>query len=165
MKSLPTGIVLTFLLLAAQAGASDMCSLIQPGQLEAVLGAKITGKSEYKGALSVACNYKLAAGPVGGPGLFFLERFTIPVPPGNEQDLTMRTPKSKFIDVPGVGDKAFIVDDSFEMIVRKGPNVYHFATRAVPCEKTAPASQDEKLHCNTERNDMLKAVAKLVVAL
>lgn len=163
MKSLPLGIALSLLLLSTHAGAANMCSMLVPGQLEAALGTTITGKEEFTGPSSVACNYDLAEG-IYGPGLFFLQRFTIDLPAGHEHEMMMHTPNSNFVKVPGVGDKAIIVDDTWEMMIQKGPTFYHFATRAVPCEKTDGNRQDESARCHKARTAMLHAVAKLVTA-
>lgn len=155
-----TGVsLLTLLLCGAQASAATICNLVPPALIEAALGAKITAKSELKGEISIACNYELAGG-AGAPGFFSLQRFTIPVPSVDEYKMVMHTPKSKIVAVPGIGDKALIVDDTDEMIVRKGAAVYNFGVRGVPCEKGF--SQEESKRCAVARVTMLKAIGALV---
>lgn len=159
MKILSAAFMLAFLLCAAQASAASVCTLFAPGQVEAALGAKITAKSELRGEISIACNYELAGG-AGGPGFFSLQRFTVPVPPVDAYKMVMHTPKSNIVPVPGIGDKALIIDDTYEMIVHKGPAVYNFGVRGVPCENRF--SQQESKRCANVRMMMLKAIGALV---
>lgn len=159
MKIFSAVSALAFFLYGAPAAAAPICNLLSPGHIEAALGTKITAKSEAKGAISIACNYELA-GSTGGPGFFSLQLFTVPIPRVDEHKIVMHTPTSKVIPVPGIGDKALIVDDSNEMIVRKGTAVYSFGTRGVPCEKGY--SREESERCAALRVTMLKAIGALV---
>jgi hypothetical protein len=141
-----------------------MCALVKPADIEAVLGAQLASKEEWKGVASVACNYGTVAGRFPGPGSLSLERYTIDIPRGSERDLLMYSVDDKYTVVPGLGDLAIINEAFLDMVLRKGNTVYHHNTRGMPCETNARRSHEEDEQCQQKRMNALVQISRLILA-
>jgi len=143
-----------------------MCALVKPADIEAVLGAQLASKEEWKGVLSVACNYTTVAGRFPGPSSMSLERYTIDVPRGSERDVLMLmvSGDDKYIVVPGLGDLATINESVLDMVLRKDNTVYTYNMRGMQCETNAQRSAEEDEQCHQKRMNALIQIARLILA-
>lgn len=146
--------------LAAPSFAAGTCDLLDSKTIEAALGAKVTGTSLDKGLFSEACTYMLSG--ASGQGMFSLERYTRPIPPGSEAQILMTTGggKDKIVDLPGIGDKAVTNAGTLDMVLRSGPALYHYNTRGMPCEDATRRDDDIRKRCDDKRLAALSTIGK-----
>lgn len=156
--------LLSLMFTALPSFAAPACELVPPASVETVLGQKIEKKTEFKGALSEACTYTTVAG-THGPSFFVIERYTIDVPKGHEQDLMMRTPANAIVAIPNLGDSATMEKETSELIMRSGSQVYKINARGIACEKAAPGQSvdEEKARCLAKHTGVLIQTAGLLL--
>lgn len=152
-----------FTVVGAPALAAPMCALVKPAAIEALLGAKLASKEEYKGYVAEGCSYMTVAG-AGGPQMLMIERYTIALPPGSKHYGMMRLGSDdKIVEVKGLGDHAVMNEATHEMVMHSGGVVYHFDTRGMYCDDESDRTDIARNACNAKRTAALSQIARLIL--
>jgi hypothetical protein len=159
------GALMSCVFSASAAVASPACTIIAPAKVESLLGMKIASMTPTKGVLSEACSYLTAPGP-RGPIFFVVERYTIAIPPGKEVDLMMKTSDSVIVPIAGLGDSAAMDTATYELVMRKGADVYKVNSRGMVCEKAQPGEmvEEAKAKCLAKHSAVLKQAAGFILS-